>query len=79
MCIELTWVNDYITFMLSKSDIKKLVDVFATKGELKQDLDRMREEMVTKEQFGQVIDKLDVVYGELKDFRQEQTVHLGQH
>jgi len=79
LCIELTWVNDYITFMLSKSDIKKLVDVFATKGELKQDLDRMREEMVTKEQFGQVIDKLDVVYGELKDFRQEQTVHLGQH
>lgn len=65
--------------MLSKSDIKKLVDVFATK----EDLNRLKEEFVTKDEFREtmdgVVDKLDAVYGELKDFRQEQTVHAGQH
>lgn len=65
--------------MLSKNDIKKLVDVFATKVELKQSLDQIREEMATKDQYNHVIDKLDAVYGELKDFRQEQTVHTDQH
>lgn len=61
--------------MLSKSDIKKLVEVFATKQDL--------EKFVTKDEFRKtldgVINKLDAVYGDLKDFRQEQTVHVGQH
>lgn len=65
--------------MLSKSDIKKLVEVFATKGELKVELKQIREEMATKDQNNKVMDKLDAVYGELKDFRQEQTVHTEQH
>jgi len=67
-------VDDYITLMLSKSDIKKLVDVFTTKVDLERALDQVREEMATKVQHSQVMDKLDAVLGELKDFRQEQTV-----
>ena len=61
--------------MLSKDDIKKLLAVFATKA----DLQMVREEMSTKKQSEKVIEKLDAVYGELKDFRQEQTVHAAQH
>lgn len=61
--------------MLSKSDIKKLLEVFATKADL--------EELVTRVEFKSTMDsvmnKLDAVYGEVKDVRQEQTVHWGQH
>lgn len=61
--------------MLTKDDIRKLIDVFATKEDL--------EKFVTKLEFNdtmdEVISKLDAVYGELKDFRQEQTVHASQH
>lgn len=65
--------------MLTKDDIRKLIDVFATK----EDLNHLKEEFVTKTEFNEridgVVDKLDAVYGELKDFRQEQTVHASQH
>lgn len=61
--------------MLTKDDIRKLIEVFTSK----EDLERLRDSLATKEQFEQVIEKLDSVYGELKDFRQEQTVHAGQH
>ena len=61
--------------MLTRDDIKKLVEVFATK----QDLQQVREEMATKDQLNDAMNKLDAVYGELKDFRQEQTVHVYQH
>ena len=65
--------------MLSKDDIKRLIEVFATKA----DLARVRDEMVTKDEFVEatdgVMNKLDAVYGELKDFRQEQTVHVAQN
>lgn len=61
--------------MLTKDDIRKLIEVFATKDDL--------EQLVTKAEFQEtmnnVLNKLDAVYGELKDFRQEQTVHAGQH
>lgn len=61
--------------MLTKDDIRKLIEVFATKDDL--------EQLVTKVEFHEtmnnVLNKLDAVYGELKDFRQEQTVHSGQH
>jgi hypothetical protein len=53
--------------MLSKTDIKKLLEVLATK----QDLEQLREKVATKSQYNNVIDKLDAVYTELKDFRQE--------
>lgn len=61
--------------MLSKDDIRRLVEVFVIKEDL--------EKLVTKHEFkdtmDEVINKLDAVYGELKDFRQEQTVHANQH
>lgn len=58
----------------------KFLSVFATK----QDLRQIRDEMVTKKEFNEkfdgVLDKLDTVLGEVKDIRQEQTVHLrGAH
>jgi len=37
----------------------------------KKDLVRLREGLATKQQFEKVIEKLDSVYGELKDSRQE--------
>ena len=61
--------------MLTKGDIKKLLEVFATKQELAE----LRAEMATKDQLNGVMDKLDAVYAEVKDVRQEQTVHWGQH
>lgn len=61
--------------MLTKDDINKLIKVFLTK----EDLERVKEGLSTKKQFEQVIEKLDSVYGELKDFRQEQSVHSSQH
>lgn len=61
--------------MLSASDIKKLIEVFATKEDL--------EELVTKTEFrktlNDVLDKLDAVHLELKDFRQEQSAHHQIH
>jgi predicted nuclease with TOPRIM domain len=61
--------------MLTNNDIKKLVEVFSTKD----DLERLRDSLATKEQFEKVIEKLDSVYGELKDYRQEQSAHASQH
>lgn len=61
--------------MLTKDDIKKLIEVFATKLDL--------EQFVSKTEFRDTMDgvigKIDAVYGELKDFRQEQSVHANQH
>ena len=65
--------------MLSASDIKKLIEVFATK----EDLNNLKEEFVTKSEFHEtmndVIDKLDAVHGEVKDMRQEQSAHHQIH
>lgn len=63
--------------MLTGGDIKKLLEVFATKQDLKEGLGKLREEFNFR--FDAVMNKLDAVYGELKDFRQEQTVHSAQH
>ncbi len=61
--------------MLTASDIKKLMQVFATKADL--------EELVTKSEFHQtmddVIEKLDAVYGEVKLRREDQIVHAEVH
>lgn len=61
--------------MLTKNDIQRLLEVLATR----QDLEHLREEVATKAQYNNLIDKLDAVYVELKDFRQEQSIHTGQH
>lgn len=41
--------------MLTKEDIKKLIEVFSTK----EDLERVKKGLATKKQFDQVIDKLN--------------------
>ena len=63
--------------MLSKSDIKNLIGVFATKDELHSEFGKIREEMATGQD--KVLSKLDKVLGEVKDIRQEQIVHYAQH
>lgn len=69
--------------MLTAADIKKLLKDFATKDELHLEINRVREEMVTKNEFSNLVDgvytKLDKVLGEVKDIRQEQRMHQGQH
>ena len=58
--------------MLTRSDIKKLLEVFATKADL--------EELVTRTEFKSTMDnvmnKLDAVYGEVKDTRQDK-LYIG--
>lgn len=59
--------------MLSVDDIKKLTEVFATK----QDLERLEERVEGAEH--RTTNLLDRLYGELKDFRQEQQAHRQEH
>ena len=69
------YLQSIVTIMLSRDDIKNLLAVLATK----QDLESLREKVATKAQYNDVLSKVDKVYGELKDFREEQSVHSGQH
>ncbi len=65
--------------MLTVDDIKKLVEVFATKEDLKQEVANL----VGKEEFDQFKDdiftKIDKVYGEVKAMREEQSMHSFRH
>lgn len=63
--------------MLTKDDIKKLMVVFATKQGLRNSFSGLREEFNLR--FDKVMNMLDKVVGELKDIRQEQKAHYGQH
>lgn len=69
--------------MLTDADIKKLLlemaRSFVTKEELRQEFEKIREEMATKDMFRKVMTKLDAVYKELRDMRQEQDFHVQQH
>lgn len=57
--------------MITISDIKKLTQVFTTKL----DFAELEDKIVTKEDLGQLMTKLDHVYGEIINIRQEQTIH----
>lgn len=59
--------------------VQKFMQVFATKQELNDGFERVREEMATKDQFNQVMDKLDAVYGEVRLKREDQIVHAEVH
>ncbi len=61
--------------MLTKDDIRKLIEVFATR----EDLEELRAEMVTKTEFHEALNRLDAILGEIKDYRQEQAFHAGVH
>lgn len=65
--------------MLTSKDIKLLIDTFKTRAEADEDLQKLREEMVTKDMFRDVMTKIDAVFKELKDFRLEQDIHVQKH
>ncbi|MDD2823519.1 MAG: hypothetical protein PHQ59_05580 [Candidatus Daviesbacteria bacterium] len=65
--------------MLTVEDIKKLVEVFSTRSEINQELEKIREEMATKEDLREVMTKVDAVFGEVKAMREEQVSHYLQH
>lgn len=69
--------------MLTDADIKKLLlemaRSFVTKEELRQEFEKIREEMATKDMFREVMTKLDAVFKEVLAVRQEQSVHAQQH
>lgn len=69
--------------MLTDADIKKLLlemaRSFVTKEELRQEFEKIREEMATKNESRDIMTKLDAVFKEVKDMRQEQDMHVQQH
>ena len=65
--------------MLTNNDFKKLIQTFVTKEEFKQELERVREEMVTKDEHREVMTTLDKVLKEILAMRQEQTFHVQKH
>lgn len=65
--------------MLTSKDIKLIIDSFKTRTEADEDLRKLKAEMATKDMFREVMAKLDAVYKELKDMRQEQDMHVQKH
>ena len=65
--------------MLTEDDFKKLVQLFATKEELRQELEKIREEMATKDELRKVMTVLDKVLHEVLAMRQEQDIHVQKH
>lgn len=63
--------------MLTSKDIKLLITSFRTREEAKADSQALREEM--QELRLDVLEKLDAVYKEVKDIRQEQDIHVQKH
>lgn len=61
--------------MLTQEDIQKLISVFVTKVEFEQEMEKLREDLANKDDFGKVMTKLDSVYGEVIAFRQEQAMN----
>jgi predicted nuclease with TOPRIM domain len=70
--------------MITDNDVNKLKTIFATKDDLKafatkDDLKAFATKDDLKTSHEKVMDKLDVIAKELQDFRDEQTLHQGQH
>lgn len=65
--------------MLTKNDIKLLVDNFATRAEFEHKMNEFEENMVTKDDFRKVMGLLESVYTEVKKIREEQSMHIGIH
>lgn len=69
--------------MLTDTDIKKLIlemaRSFVTKEELRQEFEKIKEEMATKNESRDVMTKLDAVFKEILAVRQEQSIHAQQH
>ena len=65
--------------MITKDDIKLLVDNFPTRAEFEFKLEQLRAEMATKEELRGVRGLVESVYTEVKNIRLEQSMHLGRH
>ncbi len=65
--------------MLTSEDIKLLIESFKTRAEVDEDLRKLEEKMATKGMLRDVMTKLDAVFKELKDMRQEQDMHVQKH
>ena len=65
--------------MLTAEDFQKLIQLFVTKEEFHQELEKIREEMASKDDFRRVMTVLDKVLKEVLDMRQEQTMHVQSH
>lgn len=63
--------------MITDADIKNLVTAFKTRAESDVDIEKQTERFDLK--FNQVLDRLDAVFKELQDFRQEQSFHIQSH
>ena len=68
-----------LIYMLTEDDYKKLLQFFPTKEEVRQELQKIREEMATKDDFRTVMTVLDKVLKEVLAMRQEQTMHVEDH
>ncbi|EKE05917.1 MAG: hypothetical protein ACD_19C00147G0002 [uncultured bacterium] len=65
--------------MITAADLGKLVQTFPTKEELKQELEKVREETASKDDLRQAMTVLDKVLKEVLAMRQEQTMHVEDH
>lgn len=65
--------------MITADDLGKLVQTFPTKEELKQELEKIREETASKDDLRKVMTVLDKVLKEVLAMRQEQTMHVVDH
>ncbi len=63
--------------MLTSKDIRLLVNSFKTREEADADIQALREEMHQLRL--DVLEKLDAVFTEVKDMRQEQDIHVQKH
>lgn len=63
--------------MLTDKDIQKMIVAFKTREESEQDLEKLEERL--SEKHHEVLNKLDAVFGEVKEMRQEQSVHRQEH
>ena len=59
---------------LSLDDIQKLTDVFATKEDLRNSIERIEEKMATKKDLDRILNAINQVLKELPTTRQEQIV-----
>ena len=65
--------------MITDDDIQKMLQVFATKQELKQEIEKLVTVEEFREKHDQTMTRIDAVFKELKDRREEQTVHMQDH
>ena len=65
--------------MLTKDDIKLLIDNFPTRAEFEYKLEKLRSEMATKDELREVKGLVESVYTEIKNMREEQAMHLSLH